>query len=146
MFQDKGDLATVANTLNIINELSQASRWKLQQFTEALNQKSLLTFLAEEQSNIIGYAIFSVVPPEAHLVNIAVAPKYHKQGIGSSFFKFSLEALQQNHITECWLEVRQSNLRARDFYKKANFSDVQIRKDFYEEPREDACLMMAKLG
>ena len=118
---------------------------QLSQFTEALKQSSLSTFIAKEQSEIIGYAIFSVVPPEAHLVNVAIAPKCQRQGVGSSFLPFCLSILQQKNISECWLEVRESNLAARNLYKKSNFSDVQIRKSFYEEPKEDACLMMVKL-
>lgn len=136
---------TVACALSVINDLVQASRWKLPQFIEALTQRSLLTFLAHDNSEIIGYAIFSLVAPEAHLVNIALAPKYQQQGIGSSFFNYSLEALRQKEVSECWLEVRESNMPARNFYKKANFVEVQKRKDFYEEPKEDAWLMVAKL-
>ena len=139
------DSVSVAETLSVINELTRASRWKSPQFAEALKQSSLSTFVAKVQSEIIGYAIFSVVPPEAHLVNIAIAPTFQRQGVGISFLSFCLSILQQKAINECWLEVRESNLVARNFYKKANFSDVQIRKDFYDEPKEDAWLMMAKL-
>lgn len=145
LFQRRGDFTTTVLALAEINNLTRASRWKPPQFSEALKHDSFLTFLAKNESEIIGYAIFSVVPPEAHLVNLAVSPKYQNQGVGRSFFEFSLSTLKQRQICECWLEVRSSNVLARNFYNKANFKEVQIRKDFYQEPQEDALLMMAML-
>jgi [ribosomal protein S18]-alanine N-acetyltransferase len=37
--------------------------------------------------------------------------------------------------------VRESNTPARTLYRKHGFSDVGIRKDYYEKPSENAILM-----
>ena len=47
-----------------------------------------------------------------------------------------------------WLEVRESNERAREVYVKHGFSEVGLRKNYYPNPngpRENAVLMSLKL-
>jgi len=43
------------------------------------------------------------------------------------------------------LEVRESNEIARKFYRKNDFIDVAIRKNYYRSPVEDAIVMLRGL-
>lgn len=145
MFQASQDDGTQAEALTAINQLTRASRWKIEQFKEAFKQATLKTFLVEHKTQIIGFAVFSVVAPEAHLVNVAIAPQHQRAGIGLSLLQFAFTTLAKIQIAECWLEVRVSNLQAQSLYKKIGFAEVQKRLGFYEEPKEDALLMMKTL-
>ena len=42
-------------------------------------------------------------------------------------------------------EVRESNEIARKFYRKNDFIDVAIRKNYYRSPVEDAIVMLRSL-
>ena len=44
-----------------------------------------------------------------------------------------------------YLEVRSSNDRALEIYRRFGFAEVGVRRDYYDEPREDARIMMATL-
>ena len=41
-------------------------------------------------------------------------------------------------VKEVFLEVRKSNLEAINFYKKYNFKQIGVRKDYYKDPIENA--------
>jgi ribosomal-protein-alanine N-acetyltransferase len=44
------------------------------------------------------------------------------------------------------LEVRESNISARKLYEKLKFKKVGIRKNFYEQPKEDGVIYTLILG
>jgi ribosomal-protein-alanine N-acetyltransferase len=48
-------------------------------------------------------------------------------------------------VKKCFLELRASNTAARNLYEKRGFFRVASRKDYYEEPVEDATVMKLEL-
>ena len=60
-------------------------------------------------------------------VDVIVAEARAQQGIG------------------IFLEVRESNQGARALYKKAGFKKMDLRKDYYSDPREDAVIFRLSL-
>ena len=44
-------------------------------------------------------------------------------------------------MKDIFLEVRESNQVAINFYKKNNFKQISIRKGYYSDPTEDAIIM-----
>jgi ribosomal-protein-alanine N-acetyltransferase len=49
-------------------------------------------------------------------------------------------------VRKVFLEVRQSNAPALALYEHIGFLRVGVRKNFYANPTEDACLMMCLIG
>ena len=47
-------------------------------------------------------------------------------------------------MTKIYLEVRESNRAAIALYEKLGFRREGLRRDYYEEPRENAVLMSRK--
>ena len=47
----------------------------------------------------------------------------------------------ENDLLSLFLEVRKSNLAAVNLYKKHGFINVRVRKDYYNDPVEDAIVM-----
>lgn len=87
---------------------------------------------------ISGYIIFWIIEETLELHDIAVMEKYKKKGIGSYLMNFMLETAHTKKVEEVFLEVRKSNLEAIKFYKKYNFKQIGVRKDYYKKPLEDA--------
>ena len=55
---------------------------------------------------------------------------------------------RQQNAQWIWLEVRESNARAREVYLRHGFAEVGLRKNYYPNPngpREHAVLMSLKL-
>ena len=45
-------------------------------------------------------------------------------------------------VDTIFLDVRESNVPARNMYKKYGFYDLNIRKGYYDAPKEDAVIMI----
>lgn len=83
---------------------------------------------------------------EIEIYNIGVASNYQRNGIGKRLLSGLIEAAAQYSRTTIWLEVRESNAKAIDFYKANGFDAVFKRKNFYTHPPEDAVIMKLQFG
>ena len=86
--------------------------------------------------------MFSAIPPECHILNIAIDKKYQGIGEGALLLKYVLKQSKAMKIKIIFLEVRVSNHKAIDFYTSFGFIKDAIREKYYPgNPREDALLM-----
>lgn len=95
----------------------------------------------EDTKKIAGFAILTMSIGTADITDIAVAKKYRKQGIADKLLKELLAHGSKKSITEFALEVRSSNEAAIRLYQKNGFVLEGIRKNYYRNPVEDACIM-----
>ena len=117
--------------------------WTRGNFVDSLAAGYLAQVLEDERRELLGYFIAMAGVDEMHLLNITVAPSWQGQGLG----RLMLQALA-DHARECglaslWLEVRQSNLRARALYRQLGYHEVGLRRGYYPASgrREDAVVM-----
>ena len=101
--------------------------------------------VAEEDGKLIGYVGSQSVPPEADVMNLAVAPEWRKKGIGRALMKALIAQLHSRGITALLLEVRISNLPAQNLYRGLGFVEVGRRPNYYVNPTEDALLLRKEL-
>ena len=102
-----------------------------------------------EDDNIVGFAVCQTVLDEATLFNIAIAPQFQGRSFGHLLLHTLIEQLQQKGIATLWLEVRESNQKARRLYERLGFNEVDIRKNYYPTPdgkRENAVVMALYLA
>ncbi len=89
---------------------------------------------------VLGYAGLHVVLDEGYIDNVAVRPAFRRQGIADRlldvFCRFG-----QAHLAFLTLEVRPSNTAAVALYEKHGFTEAGRRKNYYENPTEDALLL-----
>ncbi|WP_249963541.1 ribosomal protein S18-alanine N-acetyltransferase [Histophilus somni] len=93
---------------------------------------------------IVAFAICHLVLDEATLFNIAVDPGYQGLGLGKELLKELIQQLLERNIQTLWLEVRETNIKARQLYHNLGFNEVDIRKNYYPLPdgkRESAVVM-----
>lgn len=76
----------------------------------------------------------------SEILNIAVCLSFQKQSIGQLIFNEILRELKKKNIKEIWLEVRESNAKAIGFYRKNNFELQFERKNYYQDPTENALI------
>jgi ribosomal-protein-alanine N-acetyltransferase len=100
-------------------------------------------YVAEENNQIIGYAISSVRGSKGTLVSIAVLPEFRRKGIGSKLMEESLIFLSRK-VDHVKLQVRVSNTEAIRFYKKFGFEETGFIPNYYLDG-EDALIMSKKL-
>ncbi len=103
-------------------------------------------FVIEKNAQIVGYAIFSVVKDEAHIVNFVIAPQFQNQGLGRLLLQYVLHLLLAQQIKTITLEVSQNNASALHLYQVFGFQRCGLRKAYYQtaKGREDALILAYK--
>ena len=119
--------------------------WSLNNFESSLDAGNS-SIVLKDRKNIVGYAFFSVIGTDSHLLNITISKNYQGKGFGKKILKKVLLQSKVLGATIVFLEVRVSNLRAISFYEKFGFKRDAIRYNYYAgSPKEDA-LLMSKQG
>lgn len=119
--------------------------WSLRAFTETLSHPGYRYLVAEENGEILGYCGFTYVLDEAEIPNVCVSAQVRGRGIGKALMTALEEMAKELGVGVLYLEVRQSNLPAQRLYHSVGFVENGLRKDFYEQPKEDAILMSKTL-
>jgi ribosomal-protein-alanine acetyltransferase len=99
------------------------------------------TGATDQNLQVVGFAVASLLPPEAELELIAVDPAAQRRGLARRLFARLAEELRATQVNEMILEVRASNLPALALYQSLGFVETGRRKDYYQIPVEDALLM-----
>ena len=97
--------------------------------------------MAEEGGELVGYCGIVTVLDEGDIVKVAVSEKYQRRGVGHRLLEETIEKLREKGVRVFHLEVRKSNQAAVGLYEKLGFVRDGIRKNYYENPVEDAILM-----
>ncbi len=136
------------DTVLAIEAGAYAFPWSRGNFIDSLAAAYLTEVLRNEQGGIIGYFIAMTGVDELHLLNLTVATAHQGRGHGRAL----LDAVQGHgrrlRLALIWLEVRASNLRARQLYRARGFAEVGLRRAYYPgaQSREDAVVMRLALA
>lgn len=116
--------------------------WTEQMLTEEL-ENPLASFIVAVGDNqqVLGYAGMSVVAGEGYIDNVAVDPDYRLQGIAQDLLNVFIRFGRAHQLAFLTLEVRASNEPAKRLYMKQGFEQVGRRKDYYDDPKEDALIL-----
>lgn len=120
--------------------------WTSQGVYETFCQNQAFVTVAEVEGEIAGYCIIYHVMDEGEIARIAVVSKFRRQGIGRGLLDYTCKSCQERQVERLLLDVRESNMGARTFYKAYGFAEDGMRKNFYEQPKEHAVLMSKTLG
>ena len=116
--------------------------WSEQAFSDALKLTHTVFLVAEEGGRVAGYIGMYLSLEEGEITNVAVAPKIRRRGIADALLTEIKREAAECGVTSLVLEVRVSNQNAIRLYEKHGFVSCGVRKGFYEQPKEDAFLMI----
>lgn len=120
--------------------------WTENMLEDALFDSQASFIVAEaEDGSILGYAGLHVIVDEGYIDNIAVRPDYRGQGIADALLDVFVR-FGRAKLALLTLEVRLTNEPAIQLYYKHGFAQVGRRKDYYENPKEDAIIMTLEFG
>lgn len=121
--------------------------WTLRNFSDAHASGNTLTVLTVDGVTS-GIAAVMHVLDESELLEIAVQPAMQGRGYGKALLAQAIALARRNGAVRMFLEVRESNARARKMYTSFGFEETGRRKNYYptENGREDAILMTTQLS
>lgn len=134
---DRSHLAGVAE----LERMCFSAPWNEAMLEEELYNDTASFIVAEgEDGQVLGYAGLHVILDEGYIDNVAVRPTCRRQGIADRLLDVFCRFGQAN-LAFLTLEVRPSNTAAVALYEKHGFREAGRRKDYYENPKEDALLL-----
>ena len=131
--------------MTIVNN-SFTSPWSRSWLTGALQNRDDCFFSVSKlqgvaSQHIVGFAVYSFVIDQAHVMNIAVDPNYRGQQIGDALLEALIADAKARGSEQITLEVRTSNMSAIGLYRKHKFDVIGTRPNYYKDG-EDAYIMM----
>jgi ribosomal-protein-alanine N-acetyltransferase len=98
------------------------------------------------EEGVLGYACLWLVGRELRINNIAIRGSSRGRGLGRALLRFLLEDAAARGCREATLEVRPSNRAALALYRAHGFREVGRRPGYYQDTREEAILMAARIA
>jgi ribosomal-protein-alanine N-acetyltransferase len=127
-----------------IENASFVSPWSRKSFESELKKDFGFSYTAVEGKQVIAYIIGWLIADEIHIANIAVHPQWRRQGAAMDLMQKVINGYPE--FSWIRLEVRRSNMAARNLYRQLGFKEVGIRKRYYVQENEDAILMTKYLA
>ena len=131
-----------------IEQRSFSDPWSESSFRDLLNHPRIYFACARERlpeegsgEKVVGYVVAWFAAGEGEIANLAVGPASRGRGIGAVLLDAALAEGRRLGATEMFLEVRSTNVRARQLYESRGFAEVGRRRNYYRRPTEDAVIL-----
>ena len=118
--------------------------WSRANFMDSLASGYDAWVLRAPAGALAGYFLLMYALDEAHLLDVAVAAPLHGRGVGRYLLDRIAARSRAERMASILLEVRPSNTRALDVYRRYGYEEIGRRKGYYpahEGRREDAIVM-----
>lgn len=136
-------------TINDVDYIEQIFDLEKEIFVNSAFNKTYLETLTKGENSFIyvyliedkvcGYLMVLDSIDVYEILAIATIEEYRNKG-------FAQELLDKIKTKDIFLEVRESNEKAINFYKKNDFKQISIRKGYYSDPTEDAIIMKMEVN
>ena len=109
-----------------------AARWRVAEYLEHDFR------VAMEENRVVGFLVArTLAADEQEILNLAVTPDFRRKGVARALLDHAFKGFRG----AIFLEVRESNAVAQEFYKSLGFKELSKRAGYYESPPESAIVM-----
>lgn len=119
-----------------------AAHWGDAQYETLLETR--FARVAEEGGRVLGFLVARTIGPDWELENIVTAADARGRGVGTALVEHLLRSAR-GAAERVVLEVRESNHYAHALYARCGFRCIGERKDYYNDPAEDAVLYAVEI-
>ena len=123
--------------------------WSRGNFIDSLNAGYVGRKRVDGAGIWLGYFIAMPGVDELHLLNLTVAPAHQRCGHARAMLDRLVNEARALGAQRVWLEVRVSNERAQQVYRRYGFCEVGLRRGYYPAgtlARENALVMSLDLA
>ena len=111
-------------------------RWEL-----ANTDVARLYLMRDPDGNLVAYCACWMILDELHINSLAVSEPWRGRSLARHLLRHVFRDSVEAGARSATLEVRQSNKAARALYESLGFRVEATRRDYYQEPREDALIL-----
>ena len=133
------DIDYIEQIFNLEKEIFKNSAFSKSYLNTLIKGDNSFVYVYLIDSKVCGYLIVLDSIDVYEILAIATIEEYRNKGIAQ-------ELLDKIKTKDIFLEVRESNQTAINFYKKNNFKEIRIRKNYYSEPTENAIIMKLEVN
>jgi len=137
--------ASDLEAVRAVEVASFADPWSFRDFAETLAAGVVFLVGVDGDDHVLGYLVARQMADEAEILNVGVAPASRRHGMGRALVAAGLERMTSLGAGQVYLEVRESNLAARELYREFGFAEVTRRARYYRRPVEDAVVLRAAI-
>jgi|ERR1041384_1208174 ribosomal-protein-alanine N-acetyltransferase len=135
--------ADLPRLVEIAAHSATAAHWNPAEYQKLFAPETLqnrLVLVVEEDAQVLGFMVGRQIDQEWEIENIAVTGAARRRGLGTRLLGEFIRLVRSRGGGEIFLEVRESNLAARALYEKWAFVEAGRRKQYYDDPPEDALI------
>ena len=129
----------IEQIVNLEKEIFKSSAFNIDYLKTLIKNDSSFIYIYLIDNQVCGYLMVLDSIDVYEILAIAAVEEYRNKGIAQ-------ELLDKIKTKDIFLEVRESNKVAINFYKKNNFKEIRIRKNYYSEPTENAIIMKLEVN
>lgn len=133
------DIDYIEQIFNLEKEIFKNSAFSKSYLNTLIKGDNSFIYIYLIDDKVCGYLIILDSIDVYEILAIATVEEYRNKGIAQ-------ELLAKIRIKNIFLEVRESNQTAINFYKKNKFKEISIRKNYYSEPTENAIIMKLEVN
>jgi len=124
--------------LAIEQQAASAAHWPPKQYEKLVSTGVVL--VAEQAGKVHGFVCAKDAAGEWEIENVVAARESLRQGLADQLINALIVQAEKAAASRILLEVRESNQPARRLYEKHAFREVGRRRNYYNQPLEDAIL------
>ena len=106
--------------------------WNYNIFKNELENKNSKYLIAKIDNEIVGFVGITIILDTADITNIVVKKNYRSKGISKILLENVITIAKSNNCSKINLEVNETNIIAINLYKKYDFKQVGMRKNYYK--------------
>ena len=125
----------------VLEEEAFSMPWHRESFLEMIANENACYLVALMGEEVVASCGLRDIVGEGEITNVVTKNTMRGKGIGKQILEKLLEEGAKMGAEAFTLEVRVSNAPAIHLYESLGFVSEGVRKNFYEEPTEDALIM-----
>ena len=125
----------------ILEEEAFSMPWHRESFLEMIENENACYLVGIVNDTVVASCGLRNIVGDGEITNVVTAANMRGNGMAEKMLLKLMEQGIQMGVEAFTLEVRKSNEAAIHLYEKLGFVTEGIRKNFYEEPIEDALIM-----
>ena len=125
----------------VLEEEAFSMPWHRESFLEMIANKDACYLVGLWEGKVVASCGLRNIVGDGEITNVVTSASMRGKGIGREMLLKLMEEGGKMGVEAFTLEVRKSNLAAIHLYESLGFVTEGIRKNFYEEPVEDALIM-----